>query len=139
MTPMRDDPELRGKSAEILDAFTRNVARDGYEGTSFSVIAAELGISRGLIAHHFGTKDRLLATAHASYMRRRVDEAIRIIDELATRPSSSPGCCSRRSCIRHTIGKRPWRSSGRSPGSPTKTKVPRAASCEPSTPGCCAT
>lgn len=84
MTPMRDDPEFRGKSAEILDAFTRNLARDGYDGTSFTIIASELGISRGLIAHHFGTKERLLATLHASYMRRRVDEAIRIVAEVAT-------------------------------------------------------
>ena len=84
MTPIRDYPEFRGKSGEILDAFTRSVARDGYEATSFTIIAAELGISRGLIAHHFGTKERLLATLHASYMRRRVDEAIRIVSELAT-------------------------------------------------------
>ncbi len=84
MTPMRDDPELRGRSAEILDAFTRSVARDGYDGTSFSIIATELGISRGLIAHHFGTKEQLFAISHSSYMRRRIDEAVRIVDELAT-------------------------------------------------------
>lgn len=84
MAHKRDDPELRGKSAEILNAFTRNVARHGYDGTSFTVIAAELGISRGLIAHHFGTKERLLATLHAAYLRRRVDDAIRIVAELAT-------------------------------------------------------
>jgi TetR/AcrR family transcriptional regulator, cholesterol catabolism regulator len=84
VTSVRDNPEFRGKSGEILDAFTRSVARDGYEGTSFTIIAAELGISRGLIAHHFGTKERLLSTLHASYMRRRVDEAIRIVSALAT-------------------------------------------------------
>lgn len=84
MAPVREDAELRGKSTEILDAFTRSVAREGYDGTSFSIIATELGISRGLIAHHFGTKELLFATSHSSYMRRRIDEAVRILDELPT-------------------------------------------------------
>jgi len=88
---MRDGSEFRGKSGDILEAFTRSVARDGYEGTSFSIIASELGISRGLIAHHFGTKERLLATLHASYARRRVDEASRIVSALTTPPEQLAG------------------------------------------------
>lgn len=73
-----------GKSGVILDVFTRNVAENGYYGTSFSAIAAELGISQGLISHHYGTKERLLATLHASYMQRRVHEGRRIVSKFHT-------------------------------------------------------
>ncbi|OBK91105.1 TetR/AcrR family transcriptional regulator [Mycolicibacter sinensis] len=73
-----------GKSGAILDAFTRHVAENGYHGTSFSAVAAELEISQGLISHHYGTKERLLATLHASYMQRRVHEEKRIVSELGT-------------------------------------------------------
>jgi AcrR family transcriptional regulator len=67
-----------------LEAFTRHVAQNGYSGTRFSGIAAELGISQGLIAHHYGTKERLLATLHLQYMASRVDEAKRIVSEFVT-------------------------------------------------------
>ena len=73
-----------GKSAAILDIFTRHVAEKGYDGTSFSSVASELGISQGLIVHHYGTKARLLDALHISYMRRRTDEAERIVSEFST-------------------------------------------------------
>ncbi|MEV4127003.1 TetR/AcrR family transcriptional regulator [Nocardia sp. NPDC049707] len=73
-----------GKSGAILDIFTRHVAEKGYDGTSFSDVASELGISQGLIVHHYGTKARLLEALHISYMRRRIDEAERIMSEFAT-------------------------------------------------------
>ena len=73
-----------GKAPAILKAFTRHVAQNGYSGTRFSAIATELGVSQGLIAHHYGTKERLLATLHAQYMGQRVDEAKRIVSEFAT-------------------------------------------------------
>ncbi|MEV0341607.1 TetR/AcrR family transcriptional regulator [Nocardia sp. NPDC050713] len=70
-----------GKSGAILDIFTRHVAEKGYDGTSFSGVASELGISQGLIVHHYGTKARLLEALHISYMRQRIDEAERIVAE----------------------------------------------------------
>ena len=73
-----------GKAPAILEAFTRSVARNGYSGTRFSAIAAELGVSQGLIAHHYGTKERLLTTLHLQYMATRVDEAKRIVSEFVT-------------------------------------------------------
>ena len=73
-----------GKSGAILDIFTRHVAEKGYDGTSFSGVASELGISQGLIVHHYGTKARLLEALHVSYMRRRIDEAERIVSTFAT-------------------------------------------------------
>lgn len=73
-----------GRSGAILDAFTRHVAENGYGGTSFASVAAELGISQGLIVHHYGTKERLLGALLESYMRRRLEEANQIISRLST-------------------------------------------------------
>lgn len=70
------DPD---RSAEILRLFTRNVARRGYAESNFSEIANELNISKGTIVHHFGTKDRLFARMHDSYMERRLAEAERTV------------------------------------------------------------
>ncbi|MGW4356553.1 TetR/AcrR family transcriptional regulator [Nocardia sp. NPDC004582] len=80
-----------GKSGAILDTFTRHVAEKGYDGTSFSDVARELGISQGLIVHHYGTKARLLEALHVSYMRRRVDEAERIVSAFSTPPEQLAG------------------------------------------------
>ncbi|MFD2472939.1 TetR/AcrR family transcriptional regulator [Amycolatopsis silviterrae] len=73
-----------GRAGDILATFTRYVADRGYDATNFSDIAGELGLSKGTIVHHFGTKDRLLAALHESYMRRRLAEAALIRDRLAT-------------------------------------------------------
>jgi AcrR family transcriptional regulator len=73
-----------GRSGHILESFTRRVAQFGYDGTNFSDIAAELGISKGTIVHHYGTKDRLLAALHESYMRRRLAEAYLIVNRLSS-------------------------------------------------------
>lgn len=71
-----------GRKAEILRAFTRHVAKSGFDGTNFAEIALELGMSKGTIVHHFGSKDRLLAEAHEAYLRRRLAEAHAIVDRL---------------------------------------------------------
>ena len=73
---------LAGKANEILEVFTHNVAQFGYDGTNLSDIANELSISKGTIVHHYGTKDRLLAALHTSYMRRRLTEAKLLISKL---------------------------------------------------------
>lgn len=71
-----------GRYTEILDAFTRHIAEDGYDGTNFGTIAAELGVSKGTIVHHFGSKERILAALHESYMQRRLVELELIIERL---------------------------------------------------------
>ncbi|NMO02639.1 TetR/AcrR family transcriptional regulator [Gordonia sp. TBRC 11910] len=67
---------------EIRDAFTRRVAESGYDGTNFGAIAEELGISKGTIVHHFGTKELLFADAHERYMENRLAEAKDIVARL---------------------------------------------------------
>ncbi|GAB2742388.1 TetR/AcrR family transcriptional regulator [Amycolatopsis magusensis] len=82
---------IAGKSPAILAAFTRSVAEHGYDGTNFGDIAGELGISKGTIVHHYGTKDRLLAALHESYMQRRLAEARLIVDRLPGPPEQLAG------------------------------------------------
>ena len=67
-------PRRDSRRADILAAFTRAVAERGYDGTNFGDLALELGISKGTIVHHFGTKDRMLRELHEGYMRRRLAE-----------------------------------------------------------------
>jgi AcrR family transcriptional regulator len=74
----RTAPRRDSRRAEILDAFTRAVAARGYDGTNFGDLATELGISKGTIVHHFGTKDRMLRELHENYMRRRLAE-VRVV------------------------------------------------------------
>ena len=74
-----------GRRAEILATFTRHVADRGYDRTNFSDVASELGLSKGTIVHHFGTKDRMLAEVQEHYMRRRLAEA-RALFALLPRP-----------------------------------------------------
>lgn len=64
-----------GRRTEILETFTRHVAAHGYDRANFGDVAAELGMSKGTIVHHFGTKDRLLAEVQERYMRARLAEA----------------------------------------------------------------
>ncbi|WP_324274723.1 TetR/AcrR family transcriptional regulator [Blastococcus brunescens] len=81
-----EGPRRDSRRADILDAFTRAVAERGYDGTNFGDLALELGISKGTIVHHFGTKDRMLRELHESYMRRRLAE-VRVVWERLTGPA----------------------------------------------------
>ena len=63
-----------GRYDDILDTFTRHIADIGYDGVNFGMVAQELGVSKGTIVHHFGSKDRILAALHESYMTRRLAE-----------------------------------------------------------------
>lgn len=77
---------VAGRSGDILAVFTRAVAEKGYAGANFSDIAAELGISKGTIVHHYGTKDRLFAAMLQRYMERRLTEAKTLLDAFDSCP-----------------------------------------------------
>jgi AcrR family transcriptional regulator len=47
-------------------------------------LSESLGMSKGTVLHHFGSKDRLLEEVHSSYMRRRLDEAEIILGQLSS-------------------------------------------------------
>ena len=72
-----------GRYDDILETFTRHIAEVGYDGVNFGLVANELGVSKGTIVHHFGTKDRILAALHESYMTRRLAELELILERLA--------------------------------------------------------
>jgi AcrR family transcriptional regulator len=78
-TTPRQRPSRR---QDILDAFASGVAARGYDAVSIRDVAESVGISKGTVIHHFGSKDRMLAEVHANYMERRLAEARLVIDAL---------------------------------------------------------
>ena len=69
---------------EILQCFAEMVAQRGYDEVSLRDIAEALGMSKGTILHHFGSKDRMLEQVHTEYMVRRLAEAQAILDKFDT-------------------------------------------------------
>jgi AcrR family transcriptional regulator len=70
------------RRGEIVETFTRMVAEHGYDAVAIRDLAEHLGMSKGTVLHHFGSKDRLLEEVHSTYMRRRLDEIALILAEL---------------------------------------------------------
>jgi AcrR family transcriptional regulator len=65
------------RRAQIARAFQRLLAADGFAAVSFSRVAAEAGISVGLIQHYFAGKDVLLHFAYEDASR-RLGERVRV-------------------------------------------------------------
>jgi AcrR family transcriptional regulator len=65
------------RRAEILDATRRVVLARGFGHTRIADVAAELGVSTGLIHYHFASKDALLAET----LRVSADADIRRLEE----------------------------------------------------------
>jgi AcrR family transcriptional regulator len=73
--------QRKSRRGEILQCFTEMVAERGYDEVSIRDIAEALGISKGTILHHFGSKGALLEQIHSEYMRRRLAEAAEFLAE----------------------------------------------------------
>ena len=58
----RESPDVRRKS--LIQATMRSIAKYGYAGTTIGSICAEAQVSRGLINHHFGTKEELIRQSY---------------------------------------------------------------------------
>jgi AcrR family transcriptional regulator len=65
------------RRAQIARAFQRLLATEGFAGVSFSRVAAEAGISVGLIQHYFAGKDVLLHFAYDDAVS-RMSERVRV-------------------------------------------------------------
>jgi len=76
-------PRPNSKEA-ILRIFARLVADKGYGEASISNIADELGLSKGTVAFHFGSKEALFRLLVESYMDRRIAEAQFVCSRLST-------------------------------------------------------
>lgn len=59
---MRETPEVRQQL--IIEATMRCIARFSYSDTTIDRICAEAKVSRGLINHHFQSKDELMAQTY---------------------------------------------------------------------------
>jgi AcrR family transcriptional regulator len=65
MSPLNEQQLLQirdERKEQIMDAAVEVFARRGINGTKMSMIAAEAGISHGLLYHYFTSKDELFAT-----------------------------------------------------------------------------
>ncbi len=58
----RETPEVRRKL--LIDAAMRSIAKYGYAGTTIETICGEAKVSRGLINHHFGSKEELIRQSY---------------------------------------------------------------------------
>ncbi len=61
-THFREAPDVRRRA--LVQAAMRAIAKYGFSGTTIGVICAEAQVSRGLINHHFGSKEELLRQAY---------------------------------------------------------------------------
>ncbi len=64
--------EVSGRTA-LLRATVVIVANGGLRALTYRAVAAEAGVSHGLVRHHFGTRDQLIADA----MDFAIDESLR--------------------------------------------------------------
>lgn len=76
-------PYGSGREA-LLEAAITVVARRGLRYLTYRSVASEAGVTHGLVAHHFGSRDALLLAALRHSVERSID-----ITELRT-PSSDP-------------------------------------------------
>jgi|SRR5690625_1147898 len=69
-------PQLTRASSRdaILRVFAELVAKQGFSDTSLSAVADALGLSKGTIVHHFGSKDQILREVFDAYYARRSAE-----------------------------------------------------------------
>ena len=81
--PKVEMPRSPGRRSEILDAFVRYVAERGYDRTNLGDIADELGMSKGTIVHHFGTKAQMLRELEETYLARQLYVLRMLWDRLA--------------------------------------------------------
>ncbi|MEV6796599.1 TetR/AcrR family transcriptional regulator [Streptomyces sp. NPDC051320] len=82
--PKQVDHEQRRRM--ITEALCRLASTSGLEGVSLGQVAAEAGVSKGLVQHYFHSKDQMLLYA-TGYLRERVE---RRITELVDSADSDP-------------------------------------------------
>jgi AcrR family transcriptional regulator len=64
-----------GTRARLIDAAIERFAADGL-GASFDAVAADVGVTKGALYHHFGSKDGLVEAVYAEAVRRHADRVV---------------------------------------------------------------
>lgn len=72
------------RRARLIEASIACLAKGGIQGFTVDNICHEAGTSRGLITHHFGSKNALLAAAYAAIYRKVIEN----LDRAETIPQS---------------------------------------------------
>src|SRR5258706_15728220 len=62
-------PRSEGKRTRIIDAAMRHFAEQGYHAARVGDIAAQLGIAKGSVFQHFGSKDGLFFEVYKKAVR----------------------------------------------------------------------
>jgi TetR/AcrR family transcriptional regulator len=76
-------PRSEGKRSRIIDAAMRHFAEQGYHAARVGDIAADLGIAKGSIFQHFGSKDGLFFEVYKKAVRsfpRYLDAPVEVRD-----------------------------------------------------------
>src|SRR3954469_2296788 len=59
----------------LIDAALERFSADGV-GASFDAVAAEVGVTKGALYHHFGSKDGLVEAVYKEAIRRHADRVV---------------------------------------------------------------
>lgn len=72
------------KAQKILDAVRTILAKNGYIGTTISLVAKEAGVSRGLLHYYFKNKDEMLARVIKENMEISITMISSVFDQYHT-------------------------------------------------------
>ena len=89
----REQPEVRKRL--LVEATTRSIAKYGYSGITIERICAEGGVSRGLINHHFGSKDELLLQSYKTLCDQWTAYALDGMKDMADPADALRSCINR--------------------------------------------
>jgi TetR/AcrR family transcriptional regulator len=69
--PQRSTRDPERTRRRVINAAAKEFSLRGFDGTSLSAVARRAKVSKQLIAHHFGTKERLFEQVHEEKFRPR--------------------------------------------------------------------
>jgi AcrR family transcriptional regulator len=88
------------KSRRILAAVRSILAQRGYAGTTINLVAAEAGVSRGLLHYYFKSKEEMLATV----IQNNMQLSVRLITDLLEKSTSAADFADRLvAALRHVL------------------------------------
>jgi TetR/AcrR family transcriptional repressor of bet genes len=92
----REQPDARRDS--LVEATLRSLAAHGHDGASVRRIAAEAGVSVGLINHHYASIDQLIAAAYEKVALGIVRQLLEVTDAAPPSPRERLTAFFRASC-----------------------------------------